>query len=475
MRLLVLGLFALSMLPQLGGCSPSPLAERWPEQRPLGRAIETYRPPREPGGEAEAGGIPLPRSDEPLSLQQALSLALMHSPELASFGWDVRAAEARALQASLWPNPELEVETEGIGQSGDSLGLKETETTIRLSQPILTGGKLAKRTRIAELGRDLAAWDYETQRLDVFTSVVQRYVDVLAAKRRVNVAEQTFGLAEQVLETVARQVEAGEVSSIERRRTTVELSEARIALQQAQRALRSARAGLAGVIGLKEASFGEVIGELEPAGTVPPLEVLVQHVEQNPALARWATELAQREARVDLARAEVLPDLTLSAGLQRFNETDDYGGIVSVGVPLPIFDRNQGNILEARFDLAGARARQRAAEVRVHTELTQAYEELLSVRAELQTLEEETLPAARSAYRDIRTTYRQGQRPLLDVLDAQRTLFSLEARQVEALAAYHRTAAQVERLTGQTLESLAAPESETPEAPAPAPQPTPNE
>lgn len=455
------------------GCVPSPFDADWQKARPLGQDLPAYQPPhtRAPD-EARSADELVSLTDEPLPLRRALAAALMHNPGLAGFAWEVRTAEARALQASLWPNPEAEVETEGIGQSSDSLGLEQTETTIRLSQPILTGGKIAKRTRIAELRQDLAAWDYEAARLDVFTQVVQRYVNVLAAKRRVNVAEQTFGLAEQVLDTVSQQVEAGEVSSIERRRATVELSEARIALQQAQRTRTSARAALAGAIGLKQASFGEVAGELEPVGDVPPLETLARHVEQNPAIVRWGTEFEQRKAQVELAEAESIPDVTVSAGLQRFNERDDYAGLVSVGLPLPIFDRNRGGILEARFDLAKARSQREAAVVRIRTDLAQAHEDLQAARDELQILESETLPAARSAYRDIRITYRQGERPLLDVLDAQRTLFSLEARQVEALAAYHRAAARIERLTGETLESLAAaPEAEAPTTPTTQPAP----
>ena len=456
----------------VAGCTPSPLDEHWQEPRPLGQDLSAYRPPRTSTSDERRATELVRLTDEPLELKRALAAALLHNPELASFGWEVRAAEARALQASLWPNPELEAETEGIGQSSESGGFKQSETTVRLSQPILTGGEIAKRTRIAELGSELAAWDYEAARLDVFTDVVQRYTEVLAAQAHVAVVEQTADLAGQVLDTVARQVEAGELSSIERRRAMVELSEARIALQQARRSVLVARAGLAGAIGLEEAVFGDVQGELPPAQTLPPLGVLAEQVEQNPAVARYATELAHRKAEVELAEAEAIPDLIVSAGLQRFNDSDDYAGVVSLGLPLPIFDRNQGNILAARFDVARVRARRQAAAVEIRTELTQQYQDLQALRAELQTLEDEALPTARSVYQDIRAAYRQGAGSLLDVLDAQRTLFSLEARRVEALGGYHQAAARIERLIGQTLESLATAE---PEAEAPNPEPTPND
>jgi cobalt-zinc-cadmium efflux system outer membrane protein len=440
----------------LVGCTASPLDERWHQPRPLGRDMPAYRAPQTPTPNDAPATAPAELKDKPLALNRAVAAALMHNPELAGFAWDVRAAEARAMQAKLWPNPSLEVETEGIGQDSDSLGLKQTQTKIRLSQPILTGSEIDKRTRVAKLGQDLSTWDYEAKRLDVLTNVAQRYIDVLAAQRQVEVAQQTVDLAKQVRQTVSQQVEAGEVSSIERRRATVELSESRIELQQTERQLSAARAGLAGAIGVKQPDFGQVTGELKPElDQVPALDILLTRVKQNPAIARWATERAQRDAQIELAEAEALPDVRVTAGLQRFNERDDYAGILSVGLPLPIFDRNQGEILEARFSLAAARSRQQAAQVQIRTDVAQAYQALQSVRSEIQTLEQETLLAARSTYRDIRTTYRQGERPLLDVLDAQRTLFDLEARHVEALASYHRTAARIEGLTGQALEASA--------------------
>lgn len=435
----------------VAGCTPSPLDQSWQEPRPLGAELPAYRPPRVPAA-ADPSARPAMALDDPLQLNDALAAALMHNPDLASFAWDVRIAEARALQAGLWPNPELEAETEGIAQNGDAFGL--SETTIRLTQPILTANKLAKRRRVADFGSELAAWDYEAARLDVLTTVVQRYVDVLATARVVTVNEQSLALAEQVFETVSRLVDAGEISSIERRRAAVELSEARIALQQAHRGLRSARAGLAGAIGLVDAPLGEVEGELPAPTDVPPLETLLPLLEMNPAVARWEAETAQRKARVSLARAQAVPDINVGVGLQRFDETDDYAGVISFGLPLPIFNRNQGEVLEARFDLAKARAQRHAAVVAVRVELTQAYQDMQAAREEIQLLQEEALPAARSAYEDIRTAYRQGGRPLLDVLDAQRTHFALEARHVAALADYHQSAAQLERLVGQTLESI---------------------
>ena len=125
-------------------------------------------------------------------MRQALSLALVKNPELAAFSWEVRAREARALQASLLPNPEIEVELENFGGSGDVGGFEQTESTLLLRQLIELGGKRRKRTHVAALESDLAAWDFEIKRLDVFTQVTQFFVGVVSAQERVALNTERF-------------------------------------------------------------------------------------------------------------------------------------------------------------------------------------------------------------------------------------------------------------------------------------------
>jgi outer membrane protein TolC len=114
-----------------------------------------------------------------LTLSQALALALMKNPELKSFSLQVRISQARELQASLWPNPELEVEVEEVGGTGRRSRFDAAETTIQLSQLIELGDKRTKRTRLASLEKELAGSDYEAKRLDVFTEVTKAFIEVL--------------------------------------------------------------------------------------------------------------------------------------------------------------------------------------------------------------------------------------------------------------------------------------------------------
>ncbi len=443
-----------ALLLGLTGCAAPNLPTVWPEPRPLGSAFSTYRPALQP---------PTKRPDvqdieEPtgiLTLPQAQALALMQNPELAGFAWDVRAGEARILQAGLPPNPEFGVELENFAGSGEFRRFDATEITIHLSQTIELAGKRLKRTRVAALERDLAAWDYETTRLDVLTQVTQAFVDVLSAQERLAVNEELVRLAEQVLSTVTERVKAGKVSPVEATRARVALGASRIEFERAKRALEAARKRLAASWGsTTEPAFEKAEGGLETIPAIPSIGALTQRLTQNPTIARWATEMAQRQAAVTLEEARRIPDPTIGGGFRHTNETGANAFVMEFSLPLPIFDRNQGNLLEARHLLAKAEEERRAARVQVLAALGEAYAMLSAAYTEATALEQDVLPGARQAFAAASEGYRQGKFGFLEVLDAQRTLFRVRGQYIEALAAYHRAAAEVERLIGEPLSAV---------------------
>src|SRR5262249_10865060 len=155
------------------------------------------------------------------------------NPELSAFSFEMRAAEARALQAGIWPNPQLGVEVENVAGTGSTTkGVRAAETTLQLSQLIELGGKRPKRIRLAGLERELTSWDYEVKRLDVLTEAKKAFVDVLATQARLAFTQDLLRLAAHVQRTVSARVQAGKVSPIEETRTRVAVSTARLQLSQ---------------------------------------------------------------------------------------------------------------------------------------------------------------------------------------------------------------------------------------------------
>ncbi len=437
----------------LAGCAGPRMDAGWPEPRPLGQGFKTFRPPGEPSSHVR----PTTPSEAPassLSLRQALACSLMNNPGLAAFSWEVRAREAQALQAGLLPNPELEIEVENFGGSGPSRDFDESEATLQFSQLVELAGKRAKRKRVATIERDLAGWDYEIERVRIFSETSRAFVDVLAAQEHLALSEELVRLAEQVLQVVSERIRAGKVSPVEETRARVSLSSHRIETEKAREDLATARKVLAATWGSTTPAFGKVEGSLEHLPSIPPLEVLVDRVADTPEMARWIVEIEARRASVEMEKATRFPDLTLRGGVRYANESDDTAFVMGLSVPIPAFDRNQRGTLEARYRLAGAEEERRALHVRVQTALVRAYQVLSAARVEAVSLKSEVLPGARIAFEAFGEGFRQGKFGYLDVLDAQRTFFEAKARYIKALAEFHKAVSELERLTGEPLDKV---------------------
>ncbi len=387
----------------------------------------------------------------PITLQKALSLALMQNPQLDVFSQEQRAREARALQSGLYPNPQLQIMVEDAAGSGNFNGFSQSQTTIQLSQLIELGGKRSARLRANIFSGKLAGWDYETKRMDVLTHVSKAYADVLKAQQKVLLAKKLIDLGEQFLNAVTERVKSGKVASLEKTKAEIALSSIRIQLAKENRALKMARRNLSATWGTTQPQFESALGNLFEISPVPPLEHMLKRLTSNPDLKRWAMELEQRQAVLDSELSKRIPNLKLQGGFRRIEETDDSTLVFGISIPLQLFDRNQGGISEARHKLAKANAEKRVAEIKVTQNLLEAHNTVDFTHSQVIEIKTKILPGAQRAFDGFNEGYRFGKFAYLDVLDSQRTFFEANGQYLEALADYHKAVADVERLIGEPL------------------------
>ncbi|MEO7560236.1 MAG: TolC family protein [Nitrosospira sp.] len=405
----------------------------------------------------------LPEGRNELTLREAARLTLQRNPELAAFAKEKRALEGATLQAGLLPNPELSVNVENIGNvqpltgdvnSKDAIGKEVVQqlTTIRIYQLIELGGKRAARVSAASLGEELANQDYEVRRVELIARVANVFTEVLAGQERLRLAEESQQLAQRVVSAVAKRVQAGKVPPIEETRAGVAFSTTRIELEQAQRDLAAARKRLTLLWGNSSPQFSKVLGDLESAVVLPSFEALAERVLASPMALRAMKNIEQRKALLDVEQTRRIPNLTVQAGVVNHALLGGNTPIAAVIVPLPLFDRNQGNILQAHQRVDKAIDEQAATELRLKTELTQAYEALSAAQRETGILRDEILPAARSAFEVTNKGYALGKFGYLEVLDAQRTLFQNQVLYIRALANYQRLVNEIERLIAAPID-----------------------
>ena len=405
--------------------------------------------------QVQAQDATLPAEGEPngiVSLGDVFALTLVRNPELSAYSYEIRTREAQAIQSGRLPNPELGVRAEEFGGTGETSGFDGAETTIEVSQLIELADKRAKRAHAAQLDKELADWDYRARRLDVFTEAAKAFVEVLAAQERVSLAEQLNKLAAEVKYAVGQRVSAGKVSPLEETKADVSVAASQIELDKSNRSLDIARIKLAAFWGSSKPMFAGLKGDIfetRPHGT---FEEFSAQAANNPNIARWKSELNQKRAIVAVEKSKSVPDITVSAGTKYLAGTDDTAFVIGVSIPLPIFDRNQGNVSAARAQFNKTRELARQADVAIQTQLVDAYKSMLSAYEQAINLKEKIIPASQQVFDAVQEGYRHGKFGYLDLLDAQRTFFEAKQQYLEVLVAYHQTHADVERLVGGNLE-----------------------
>ena len=377
----------------------------------------------------------------------------------------IRDREGATLQAGLLRNPELSVNVENVGNiqklrgdinAPDSIVQEVVQqvTTIRIGQLIELGGKRTARVNAALLGEELAAKDYETKRIEIIARVAGVFTEVLAAQERLKLAAETNQVAQNVVSTVTGRVQAGKVPPIEETRVQIGLSTTRIEQEQAQRDLISARRRLALLWNSSSPQFDKVLGDMEIMTAPPNFQVLEKRVLDNPMALRAMKNIEHRKALLEVEQTRRIPNLTLNAGVVNYALVGGNTAIASIMMPLPLFDRNQGNLKEAYQRVDKAEDEQTMMELRLKTELAQTYEAMLAAWSEINLLREEILPGAKSTFHVIRRGYELGKFGLLELLDAQRVLFQNQLLYVRALANYQRLMNDIERLIAAPIDSV---------------------
>jgi cobalt-zinc-cadmium efflux system outer membrane protein len=199
-------------------------------------------------------------------------------------------------------------------------------------------------------------------------------------------------------------------------------------------------------------AFDKVAGDFYAVSVPPPLAQMQAMIADNPDLARWQTEEDKRRAALHLEETRAVPDITVGGGVRRFEETDDAALVLALGIPLPLFDRNQGGIREAVANLAKARRQYEAAQVKTRTALAETTSTLTAAHEAVAILQSDVLPKAQQTFAAAEQGYEQGKFDYLYLLDAQRILFETQGQYIDALVAYHRARADIERLTGRPLD-----------------------
>lgn len=396
---------------------------------------------------ASTAATSCPADQHTLTLADAQRAAHDNNPTLRSARRDLEANEGALQQAAALPNPTFSMDVEDTKKATRT-------TTYTLSQTLELGGKRGARIAVANAGLDAARSDLVAQEAALRSQVAQAFFDTLLAGRRLALSQQTASLAERMSDATARRVQAGKLSPVEATRSRVAAATARLETAQAQSEAAIAGRRLNALLGIAGDCRVQAAGDDATLPELPAIADVVRVAKEAPVLRQATIEVQRRKAMADVESSKRIPDLTVSLGNKRDEEAGRNMTVVGISVPLPLFDRNQGALLEALRRTDKARDDLAATELRLQSDTATAYETLRNARAEAQSLQQDVLPAANEAYDAAGKGFALGKFSLTEVLDAQRTLIQSQTQYLRVLSAAHRAAAELEALLGTELKHL---------------------
>lgn len=365
--------------------------------------------------------------------------------------YDIKAAQAgvcardsERVQARALPNPIFNANLDSIGtRSGDD----ENELFVGITQLVEFGGKRPARIGVACANRTASEWNVELQKNELYANLLHSFITVAAAQERLALAHGQQKLAEQIALSVSAKAANGKTSGIDEKKALVSSKAVQLEYLRQQAQLKKAKRELMAFWDSCPPCFEGVIFVLYELSPLPDYCCLSALIPDTPRMA-----LAQAEASIAcnviaLERANAVPDVAFQVGVSTEKFVQQPALYVGIEVPLPIFDRNRGNIARAGYEQMQAVYRQLDIENELEADLSIVYEEWQSAYEQAQTIKESILPAADEAFHLAQTSYEEGKFDYLNLLDARRTLFDVQQKYLDAVEEYHHKRAEVIRIT----------------------------
>ncbi len=393
-----------------------------------------------------------------LSFQEVLQRILQQNPRLPIIHYELGAKEGTITQESLRLNPELTIELENLAGSGLYSGLKEMESTIQVGQTIVLGHKRQKKIHAAQLDKTLSLRDRDILLANLMAEAQKRFIALQVLQEKLALRQEMIVLADSFQKKIATRIEAGRTSQAELPQAEMVVLRHQMAFKQLLGDMSMARLRLAVLWGSNHPDFERVEGFTNQELTMPKLEIYQQNMHLNPDLVRLSAETDYKKSLLTVAQAGKIPDLTLNAGFRHLNGPQHTAFTVGASIPMPFFNRNQGEITTASYLLKKAEAEQQVTTLETENEVQALYETLKSTYLTAEMLKTTLLPKAAEAITITTTGYEMGKLSYINVLDALRMQLEVREEYLQTVTLFHQLTTDLERLAGITKTTAPAPE-----------------
>lgn len=377
-----------------------------------------------------------------LCFEEAAQLTLENSPELHLQEDVVGKRVGEHTQAQKRPNPLFNYSIESILGTGDWKGMRNAKEEFDLTQAFETAGKRRFRTNAANYAVNEAEEQLEVTRLVLLNRLKKLFIDAAGKQTLLELAERRAANGEEIVKNLQLQVGEGKKSPRSLQKIQVELAQAFFSQERAREDFRYAKELLALEWGSPLPEFERICFDLN--NLEMPYTVEGDTIARHPLLLQGEYRLKGMEEVVKYQRALGVPNFIFTAGFQ--TQREKHGLRFDVTFPLPIFDRNQGNILSAEFEEQSALTQLSASQTQLQTQLRNAIKNTSRTFKEAIFFRDHILKAAQDAYQFTLDGEKEGKVAPLEVLEARETLLDVEEQYVQALINTHKAQVDIDYL-----------------------------
>ena len=397
--------------------------------------------PQQPQPQQQMPGMQIEKPEQQpnlpvLTLEQLEQMALGKNPTLAQASAEMRAAAGRTRQAGLYPNPT--VGYEGAEIRGGSF--RGGEQGFFVQQDIILGGKLGLSRKVFQQEQKQAETEKEEQRLRVLNGVRVFYVQALAAQQTLDLRRKLNQITQDALLTSQQLFNVGQADQPDVLQAQVEAGQAELAVVAAEQNERRVWRELAANVGNPSLPLSRLQGDLEKIPQIDPDQWLQTILKDSPAVKIAKLGVDRAQAALARARREPIPDLQLRGGLEQNRELNEFTGrpvgaqsFAEIGVRIPLFNRNQGNVEAAKADLERSKQEVKRIEFLLRERTASLFQNYAISKAVVERYRTRMIPQAEQAYKLYLQKYNKMMAAYPQVLVSQRTLFQLQADYIAAL------------------------------------------
>lgn len=363
-----------------------------------------------------------------MTLDMLVALADAHHPRLTAAYQQIQAAQGRAVQAGLYPNPV-------VASSSPQWDGNESQFNGFISQEIVTAKKL--KLDVAAVQREVsqAQFAWQQERFGILTALRQQYYSTLAAQSRVAVLTSLVQVAHRSRDVSRKLLDAGEGTRGDTLLFDIEVDRAEVALANAETVFQVGRRQLAILAAVPDMEIDHLAGDLNqqlPDYDLQELRFSIAAVNPQANIARL--EIDRNAFRLRRAVVQPIPNIDIMGGYQRqVGVPKEDQGLFQVSMSVPLWNKNQGNIFAAEAELSGSRADLNRVELDLGNQAADALQVYQTAGQLVERYEAQILPKARETLTLTQQLYAQGQIDFLRLLQSQKTLLEAELARLDAL------------------------------------------